>query len=308
MMKKIVIDCDPGTDDALAILMAAAAENIEIKAITAVAGNLNKTITFYNARRIAEYFGLKVPVGEGAYPIMKVFEPLDVTINGVSGLGDAIIPEPVRPVDERTSVQILYEEAVKAEGELQILATGPLTNIALLITEHPEVRKLIQRIVLMGGAVTGGNITPKAEFNIYTDAEAAKIVFRSGIPLTMIGLEICYDTPVYKQDLDELLKKGGKAADFIAGITYYPGSEARPFPKEGLYIYDALAAAAIIDPEAIEAKPYYVDVETRGEITYGQTVVDTENYLKQPPNTLVALHCDKNKFLDMVRKAIDYFQ
>lgn len=304
----VVMDCDPGTDDALALLMAAAAENIDLRAITTVAGNLNKSMTSYNARQIADYFGIDVPVGEGAYPLMKTFEPLDISICGESGLGEVVLPEPLREADKRTSVRILYEEAVRAEGSLVILATGPLTNIALLIIEYPEVKRLINRIVLMGGSVIGGNHTPKAEFNIYTDAEAAKIVFKSGIPLTMVGLEVCYGTPVYKEDLDSLLKNSGKASDFIAGILYYPGSESRPFPREGLFIYDALAAVAIIAPEAIESKAYYVDVETKGELTYGQTVVDTENYLNKEPNTLVALRCDKQKFLKLIEETILYFQ
>lgn len=308
-MKKIpiVMDCDPGTDDAMAILMVAAAENLELKAITTVAGNLNKTMTSYNARKIAEYFDIRVSIGEGAYPLMKQFEPLDISICGISGLGDAILPEPINRIDEKTSVQILYQEAVKAKGELQILATGPLTNVALLISEYPEVRELIQRIVLMGGAISGGNITPKAEFNIYTDAEAAKIVFQSGIPITMIGLEVCYSTPVYKEDLRILLEKSGKTEDFFAGIMYYPGNEDKPFPEEGLFIYDALAAVAMIDPEAVKGKLCYVDVETKGEITYGQTVVDTHNYLNKTPNTLVVEECDKNKFLDIIRRTIAYF-
>jgi pyrimidine-specific ribonucleoside hydrolase len=305
--KPIIMDCDPGTDDALALLMVAAADNIELRAITTVAGNLNKAMTSYNARKMADYFSIKVPIGEGAYPLMKNFEPLDISICGVSGLGDAVLPEPVRDIDARPSVQILYQEAVEAKGELEILATGPLTNLALLIREYPQVKELIKQIVLMGGAVTGGNITPKAEFNIYTDAEAAKIVFQSGIPITMIGLEVCYETPVYKEELGRLLARGGKAADFIAGIMYYPGNESRPFPEEGLFIYDALAAVAIIDPGAMKAKAYYVDVETKGEITYGQTVVDTCNYLKQEPNTLVTYECDKDKFLKMIEQSITYF-
>lgn len=305
--RSVVIDCDPGTDDALAILLVAAAKEIEIKAITTVAGNLNKSMTSYNARKIADHFHLDVPVAEGAYPLMKKFEPLDISICGVSGLGDAILPEPTRAIDKRSSVQVLYQAVMEKQGELEILALGPLTNIALLISEYPEVRTLIKRITLMGGSVIGGNITPKAEFNIYTDAEAAKIVFQSGIPITMIGLDVCYDTPIYKEDLERLLDQGGKAAEFIAGIMYYPGSEKRPFPKEGLFIYDALAAVALIVPEAMECKAYYVDVETKGEITYGQTVVDTENYLKKEPNTLVAYRCDKDCYLELIKKAISHF-
>lgn len=304
----VIIDCDPGTDDALAILMVAAAKNIDLKAITTVAGNLNKSMTSYNARKIADYFQINVPVSEGAYPIMKKYEPLDISICGVSGLGDAVLPEPKISIDERTSVQLLYQAALEAKGELQILATGPLTNIALLLSEYPDVRPLIKKIVLMGGAVYGGNLTPKAEFNIYTDAEAAKMVFQSGIPITMIGLEVCYDTPIYKEELSKLLENHGKATDFIAGIMYYPGNETRPFPEEGLFIYDALAAAALINPEIIQANTYYVDVETKGELTYGQTVVDVVNYLKQKPNTLVAEHFDKQKYLDMVEETIRFFQ
>lgn len=306
--RPIVIDCDPGTDDALAILMVAAAEDIKIKAITTVAGNLNKSMTSYNALKIAEHFDMNVPVAEGAYPIMKKFEPLDISICGVSGLGDAVLPELTRAIDEKPSVQVLYQAVLEEQGEIEILALGPLTNLALLICEYPEVRTLIKRITLMGGAVSGGNITPKAEFNIYTDAEAAKIVFQSGIPITMVGLEVCYNTPVYKEELGKLLERGGKAADFIAGIMYYPGNEKKPFPEEGLYIYDALAAVALLAPEAMQCKAYYVDVETKGEITYGQTVVDTKNYLKQEPNTLVAYGCDKNKFLELIQKTISCFQ
>jgi inosine-uridine nucleoside N-ribohydrolase len=304
----VVIDCDPGTDDALAILMVAAAKNIEIKAITTVAGNLNKSMTSYNARKIADYFNIKVPIGEGSYPIMKKFEPLDISICGESGLGDAILPEPTKEIDKRTSVQILYQCALEAKGDLQILASGPLTNIALLISEYPDIRPLIKKIVLMGGAVDGGNITPKAEFNIYTDAEAAKIVFQSGIPLTMVGLEVCYQTPVFKEELGRLVEKGEKASDFIAGIMYYPGNETRPFPEEGLFIYDALAAAVLIDPTIMEANSYYVDVETKGELTYGQTVVDVHNYLNQKPNTLVAERIDKIKYLNMLKDTITFFQ
>ena len=308
MIKKpIIIDCDPGTDDAVAILIAAAAENIDIKAITTISGNLDKSITTYNARKIASCFGINVPIGEGGYPLMKEFEPLDVSVFGESGLGDAVLPEPAIDIDPRTPVQIMYNEAVKADGKLEILAIGPLTNIALLIREYPQVRNLISRIVLMGGAINGGNITPKAEFNIYTDAEAAKIVFSSAIPITMVGLDVCYDTPVFKQELEYVLEEGGKAAEFISGAMYYSGSNARPFPREGLFIYDALAALAIIDPKAVQAKEYYVDVETKGEISYGQTVVDTENYLKKEPNALVALHCDKHKFLRMIKKTVGFF-
>lgn len=306
-MKKIpiVMDCDPGSDDALAILMVHAAENIDLRAITTVAGNLNREITAQNALNIVEYFNIGVPVAKGSYPIMKKFEALDVSIMGEGGLGNAVLPKAKGEYSPYHSVELLHKEIQKAPGEIVILATGPLTNVALLLSVYLEDRELIKEIVIMGGAVYEGNHTPRTEFNIYTDAEAAKIVFQSGIPIKMIGTDVTYRTPVTKSDLECLLSNDKKVSKFIGDLMFYPGDDKRPFPEEGIFIWDGLAAAALICPECMEYKHVYVDVETRGELTYGETVADMNHYLKQVPNTHIAMECKKYMFLSLLQKTIE---
>lgn len=306
MDKKIVVmDCDPGNDDALALLMIYAAENIDLRAVTTVAGNLNRDITAKNALELVEYYNMDLPVSKGCYPIMKKYEALDISIMGAGGMGNAVLPPAKGSHSTLNSVELLHREVQKARGEISILATGPLTNVALLVTVYPEDRELIKEIVMMGGAVEGGNHLPRTEFNIYTDAEAAKIVFQCGVPVKMIGTDVTYRTPVMKEELDELLSTPNKTAALIGDLMFYPGSKERPFPREGLYIWDALAAAALINPDCMVWKHQYVDVETRGDITYGETVVDISNYLKRTPNTHVAYECKKEMFLSMVQKTIE---
>ena len=301
----IVMDCDPGTDDALAMLMVHGAENIDLRAITTVAGNLNRETTAQNALNIAEYFDIPAPVAKGSYPIMKKFEALDTSIMGAGGLGNAVLPKAQREFSPYNSIELLHREIQKAPGEIVILATGPLTNVALLLSVYLEDRELIKEIVIMGGAVYHGNHTPRTEFNIYTDAEAAKIVFQSGIPIKMIGTDVTYRTSVTKSDLDSLLAGGKRISRFIGDLMFYPGSEQHPFPEEGIYIWDGLAAAALICPECMEWKHVFVDVETRGLLTYGETVADMNNYLKQPPNVHIAFRCNKDIFIGIIRKTIE---
>lgn len=308
-MKKrpVIMDCDPGTDDAMALLMINAAPELELIAVTTVAGNLNREITAMNALKIVSYFKMGVPVSAGAYPMMKKFEPLDISIMGASGMGKAQLPDPEESLDKLSSVELLHQKIRESAGEAEILATGPLTNLALLFIQYPEIRGMIRRIVIMGGAVEGGNLTPKAEFNIYTDAEAAKIVFQSGVPIIMAGLDVSYKTPVFKEDMALITLGKGKAARFMGDIMFYPGDEKHPFPEDGIFIYDALAAAAIIDPTCMEIQEMYVDVETKGELTYGETVCDVHGYLNKTANTGVAVRCDKAKFLRRLRDTVAFY-
>lgn len=305
--QKVIIDCDPGNDDGMAILMACAAPNLEVLGISTVAGNLNAETTARNAQMLTEYFGIRLPITAGAYPLMKEYEPLDVSVMGESGLGRAVLPTPQKPLDPRTSVELLRDTIEAHPGEVDILALAPLTNIALLLLQYPAIRKDIRRIVLMGGAVESGNMTPRTEFNIYTDAEAARIVFRSGIPLTMIGIDVCGKTAVTAADMERLTAHGGKAAKFVADMMFYPGDAAHPFPEQGILIYDALAAAALIDPACVTTYPYYVDVETKGELTYGETVVDVHGFLKKEPNIDVAMESDTGRFLELMAKTIAHY-
>lgn len=302
--RPVVMDCDPGTDDALAILMVAAAPQIDLLALTTVAGNVPAELTARNALALAELLDLDVPVTAGARPLMRSYEPLDPKIMGVGGLGATRLPEPTRPLDPRTSAELLYELACRHPGELEILATGPLTNVALMLAEHPDARELVRGVTLMGGSVNGGNTTPAAEFNIYTDAEAARIVFRSGVSLTMVGLDVCYQNRLRGSDLASLAEKYGALGRFVGELFFWPDGGARPFPERGVPVFDALAAAALIDPACMSSEHLHVDVETAGELTYGETVVDVDGRLGLPANTDVVMGCDHERFLALVELSV----
>lgn len=303
--RPVVMDCDPGTDDALAILMVVAAPEIDLLALTTVAGNVPAELTARNALALAEWLGLDVPVTAGARPLMRSYEPLDPKIMGTGGLGAAHLPEPTRTLDPRTSVELLYECALEHPGELEILATGPLTNVALLFAEHPDARELVRGVTLMGGSVNGGNTTPAAEFNIYTDAEAARIVFRSGVPLTMVGLDVCYQNRMRGADFERLARGYGELGRFVGELFFWPDGGARPFPEErGVPVFDALAAAALIDPACVSCERLHVDVETAGELTYGETVVDVGGRLGLPANVDVVMGCDHDRFLALVEDSV----
>ncbi len=302
----VVMDCDPGIDDAVALLMAAAAPNIELRAVTTVAGNQGVETNTKNALKITDYFGIDVPVAQGMYPIMKQFQPAAAWINGETGLGGANLPEPERSAVSGNAVELLYKEAIRQNGKLQILATGPLTNVALLLCTFPKTRKLVSRITLMGGACSGGNVTPCAEFNIYTDPEAARIVFHSGVPITMVGLDACYRTPVSKEEFSGLIAVGGRASAFLRDLLG-PSAYCERTEK-GMILFDALAAAALIDPTVISGSEYSVEVETKGEYTAGQTLVDIQSVRGLSPNAFVAMDSDREKFLCLLRNTLEYFQ
>jgi inosine-uridine nucleoside N-ribohydrolase len=306
--RPVIVDCDPGNDDALAILMVAAAPNIKLVALSTVAGNLPPSRTAKNALLLADWLGLKVPVTSGSYPLLRKYKPLDPSIMGAAGLGSSHLPESSRQLDPRTSVELLYDYAKTYAGELEILATGPLSNIALLLMEHPDACKLIRQIVFMGGSIDGGNTSPVAEFNIHEDAEAARIVFHSGIPLTMVGLDVCYKNRMKAEDFRLLMKEGGRIGNFVGELFFYPGTIDKPFPSYGIPVFDSLAAAVIIDSDCATYKFLHVDIETTGEFTYGETVVDIKNRLGLDANTNVVMSCDRKRYLELVLQAVHCFK
>lgn len=302
--RPVVVDCDPGTDDALAILMVAAAPELELTAVTTVAGNVSAEQTAANALALAEWRGLRVPVTAGASPLMRPHEPLDPTIMGTGGLGEARLPRPEGALDPRSSAELLYDRACEHAGELEVLAIGPLTNLALVLMEHPDARELLRRVVVMGGSVNGGNTTPVAEFNVHTDAEAARVVFRSGVPLTMVGLDVCYQNRLRGEDFARLADGHGELGRFVGDLFFWPGDESRPFPERGVPVFDALAATALIDEGCVETERLHVDVETAGELTYGETVVDERGVLGLPPNVDVVRSCDRGRFWELLERAV----
>jgi inosine-uridine nucleoside N-ribohydrolase len=271
---RVIIDTDPGVDDALALLLAMRSPELKIEGITPVAGNVPLSLTLPNALRMVEIAGrTDIPVAAGAkVPLVRRLVTATYA-HGENGLGGAVFPEPkTKPVAE-DAADFIRRIVEKYPGEVTLIPIGPLTNIATALSLDLELAAKVKSIVLMGGSLSGGNITPAAEFNIYVDPEAARIVFQSGIPITMVGLDATRKTSLTEEHvrtLDESQNPISKAAATI-------GRNAINHHREqgflvGPNMHDSLAMAAFLDPSILTFKDYYVDVETTGELTAGETL------------------------------------
>src|SRR5712691_2607623 len=312
---RVIIDQDGGIDDALAIILALRSPELEVAAITAVSGNVTVEQATLNGLRVVDLLNRgDVPVARGlANPLVR--DPLRATsFHGKDGLGDSNLPvSRIRPAERNALDTISDELAISKRRDLTIICTGPLTNIAALLTSFPDANKMIKELVIMGGAygVTEygvGNVTPVAEFNIYADPEAAKIVFESGVPLKAIGLDV---TTIPKNQLTlreyaGIKKSRGRVAAFAAKILN------KNIHKHGIFaLHDPMTVAAKIKPSLFEFASYKVQVETRGEITSGMTVVDRREKLAetkmQAEKIMICQNVDsrgfKHLFLDRLASA-----
>jgi len=272
--RRVIIDTDPGVDDALALLLAMRSPELRIEAITAVAGNVPLELTLPNALRMVEIAGrTDIPVAAGAKaPLLRRLVTAAYA-HGENGLGGAVFPEPrTHPVKEPAS-EVIRQIARKFPGEVTLLTIGPLTNIATALNMDPEVAGMIRALVMMGGSLSGGNITPAAEFNIYVDPEAARIVFQSGIPITMVGLDVTRKTSLTEEHLLQLQAGQNPISQAAATIARNAIEHNRERGFEvGPNMHDSLAIAGFLQPSLMKLKEYYVDVETTGELTAGETL------------------------------------
>ncbi|GMQ60226.1 nucleoside hydrolase [Vallitalea sediminicola] len=304
----IIIDTDPGTDDTTAILMCLACERLDTRAITSVGGNVGIEKTSNNARKIVELSGKDVKVAIGVKnPIVRKIVNAEF-VHGISGLGNITLPEPAMPYYEKDAIDTIYEEAIAADGRLKILALGPLTNVAVALLKYPQLKNMIDGIVFMGGAINLGNVTPAAEFNIYADPEAAKIVFDSGIDLVMVGLDVTHETIVTKEQNKRLHQYNNKVAKVVASLIDYTIDRESPYNSNGGVMHDPLAAAALIDSSVLDTEDYYVDVELKSDITRGKTVADVFRVTKNTPNIHVGVRSDNKKFLDILESMISKYE
>lgn len=309
MAVKILIDCDPGVDDALAILLAAGNPAVEIVAITTVAGNQTLDKVTDNALRIAAAAGLAVPVAAGCDRPLVREQILAPEIHGDSGLGGVAWPEPVAsPVDVH-AVDLIIDTVLAAPGEVTLVPIGPLTNIAMAIRKRPEIVSAVRDVVLMGGSYTRGNTTPAAEFNILVDPEAAAAVFNAGWTVTMVGLDLTRQAPVTADLVDHIRAIDGKLGRLVLDtMTFYNSAIAElgrsaDGTRPAGSLHDPCAVAQVIDPTLLELVPAYVEVETSSRLTYGMTVTDFD--LRGPePNTRVATRLDAPRFYDLLVGAI----
>ena len=298
MSTPIVLDCDPGHDDAIAMLLALASPELEVRAVTTVAGNQTLAKTTINALKVLELAGRgDVPVAAGCDRPLR--RPLFTAagVHGETGLDGPALPEPrVRPVDAH-AVDLLYRTI---EPGVVVVATGPLTNVALLLERHPDVRDRAEAIVWMGGACGAGNVTPSAEFNAFVDPEAAAAVFSAAIPLTMVGLDVTQQA-LFNRGHADRLRPAGPAGRFVAELSdfFFPVYE-RWYGTAGAPLHDALAVAQVIDPTLVSTAHVNVEVETASSFCDGRTVVDLRAVTGRPPNARVGVAVDAPRFLDLL--------
>lgn len=308
-MKKIILDCDPGHDDMLAIILALSSNDLDVLGITTVAGNQTGEKTYINALRVLNLIGrTDVRVSRGFdKPILRELVTAP-QIHGVSGLDGANLPEPKGNETHKHAVDFIIETVMSSPEKVYLVPTGPLTNVAVSLIKEPRLKDHIEKIVLMGGAFHDSNFTPGAEFNIYVDPEAAKLVFESGIPIVMVGLDVTNRALLTFEDIDYIESLGGKVSSVIAPLLRFFGKANNEFfGFDGAPIHDALAVSYLIDPTVLILKHLHVDIETKGEFTSGQTVVDYYNVTKKEPNAYVALDLDLPKFKKLIIDAIKYF-
>lgn len=313
-MKKIPIlmDVDTGVDDAIAIMLALSSEKLDVLGITTVAGNQTLDKTTRNTLQILELTGrTEIPVAAGA--AQPLFIPLKTAgnIHGENGLGDVSLPPPVKKA-EAVDAAALQKTLIEASPDpVTLVPTGPLTNIAILLESYPHLKNKIEKIVLMGGGAFRGNATPSAEFNIYTDPEAAHIVFEAGIPIVMCGLDVTMQAVVYDREFQDFADLGNPEGIFISKIfQYYSRSYKRVRSlQNGCAVHDAVTIMYLIEPEIMEGKKAKVEVDVSSAETYGCTVADLRpDHPSDEANALVMLGIDREKFLDKLLTAIGSYR
>ena len=304
MARPIIIDTDPGQDDAVAILVALAAPELDIVGITTVAGNVPQPLVTTNALKLCELVGrIDVPVYAGAdQPLERELYTAEY-VHGPTGIDGADLPAPVTTAAGKGAVEFIIESCLAAGDDgITLCPVGPLTNIASAIAREPTIIPKIREIALMGGGFfQGGNTTPVAEFNIYVDPHAAAIVFRSGVPITMFPLDVTHKALILPDDLDRIRSIGTPVGDAVAGmLDFYERHDVEKYGIPGGPLHDPCVVAYLIDPSLFTGKACRVDVETDSELTIGQTVVDWWGVTGSTPNAMVMSEVDRQGFVDLV--------
>lgn len=299
-MKNIIIDCDPGHDDAMAICLALAyKEELNIVGITTVGGNQSIDKVTDNTLKIVELLNEDIEVSKGAPGPLTRELRVAPEAHGVTGMDGPILKTPKREVVPEFAVQYIAGKLRESKEKMTIVAIGPLTNIALLVRTYPDLLDKIEEISIMGGGISVGNITPAAEFNIYVDPEAAKIVFDSGVPIVMSGLDVTDNAYLLKEEY-QMLENGGVASKFVSDLLMFYSIYGEEHGYTGSAIHDACAIMYLIKPELFESKMYQVDVSTSEGITRGMTVADTRKQSAGISNAKVLLDVNREKFRDVL--------
>ncbi len=316
--KKVILDTDPGTDDALAMLLAFNSPELQVEAITVVAGNMTADAGLENALKITSLVGrCDVPVAKGA--IRPLLQELNTGKfwNGANGLGGAELPAAKCHAAPEFAPDLIIQLVHKYPHQITLIPVGPLTNIAIAVAKDPAIVPLVKEVVLMGGGITGGNVTAVSEYNIHSDPEAAAMVFNAGWPITMVGLDVTEITLVTDEDVARLESKPGPETTFAAAVARF---QIGTYKGTGIFhggaVHDALAVGQVIDPTILTTQDMRVDIETDGKFTRGMTVANRKNAIERnvpegdhlqsmgleavQPNVRVAVGSDAQRFVNML--------
>jgi pyrimidine-specific ribonucleoside hydrolase len=301
----VILDCDPGHDDAIALLLALASPELRLLGVTTVAGNQTLEKTTANAIRVLDHVGrTDVPVAAGASrPLVRERE-VAANVHGETGLDGPDLPGPSREPERAHAIDWIAAAVECCAGPVTLVPTGPLTNVALFLARYPELAPKLERIVLMGGAIAQGNVTPAAEFNIWADPEAAHRVFTSGVQLTMVGLDVTHQALLTSAHA-ERLAVAGRAGKLVADLfAFYSRFHRDRYGWQGAPIHDAVAVADVIDDTLLDVEDCGVKVDTGPELSRGRTYVDLHRSAGWPANCRVAVRIDSDRFLELLIERI----
>lgn len=305
----VIIDCDPGVDDTAALLLAAQLEVLDVRAITTVAGNVGVEQTTANAIKARHAMGKNIPIYKGAErPMMR--EPINATqFHGADGFGGVTYPVEIsdKSVGEEKAWDAIYRIAKECDGELVLIAVAPFTNIGIALAKYKELPSLIKRIVIMGGAAIGGNVTPAAEFNVYGDPEAADMMFCSGIPVYMCGLDVTLKAYMTKDELEEIGALGSLQAKLFHDVLQSGLEKYLSWGQKGVALHDPAAVMYAADDSIFETHAVGIRVETKGEITYGKTVTDLYSDKQMEHNAYIVTDVDRAEFVKRIKELMSRY-
>jgi len=308
--RPIICDCDPGHDDAISLILACSTKRLDILAVTTSAGNQTPDKTLNNALRILTLLGRhNTPVAGGAIkPLARELIIAD-NVHGESGLDGPKLPDPAFAAVEMNAVELMAEKLRQSDIPVILNPTGPLTNIALLLAAHPELHSKIDSIVLMGGAAAAGNWTPAAEFNIFVDPEAADIVFKSGIPIVMCGLDVTHEAYILPEDIERIRNINNPVAECVAGLLdfFMIYHQDPKWGLKGAPLHDPCTIAWLLKPELFTSQDCWVGIETKGEYTQGMTVVDRYQLTNNQANAKVLFDIDREGFVDLIVECLEAY-
>jgi len=312
MPRKIIIDCDPGQDDAVALFLAIASpDELDLLGITTVAGNVPLELTQRNARQMCDIAGrFDVPVYAGcAAPMLRPLKTAEM-IHGETGINGIDVIEPKTPLQSQHAVDYIIDTLLDAEDDsITLVPVGPLSNIGTAIDKEPAILPKIEQIVLMGGAMReGGNRTPSAEFNILVDPDAADIVFRCGRPITQMGLDVSHQVLSTRDRVERIKALGNPVADATAAmLSFFDRYDTKKYTSKGAPLHDPCTVAYLIKPELFEGKVCNVSIETQSELTLGHTAVDFWHVTDRPLNTNWVHSVDADGFYDLLIERLARF-